>query len=115
MDLAIPVLTDPKRSFGPREPRITAIAWRGDRGEHASSLRINLVNAILGDLKQMLAIERGSRMSSDINRPNCLAARWIDRIQFVTRGKPNVMAIVGHTMHTLDPRKGSKLTNHFSC
>ena len=50
VDLSIPILPDPKRPFGPREPRITA-AGRRDRGDHIAGLRINLLDAILGELK----------------------------------------------------------------
>ena len=67
MDLAFAILTYPKRAFGPSESRVTSITGRGDRGEHASCVRVDLVNAIVGDLKQMLAIESRSRVSRDIN------------------------------------------------
>src|ERR1700693_273271 len=57
MDLPIPILSDPERPFGPREPRVTATAGRWDGGEHTASLGINLLDAILGNLKQVLPIE----------------------------------------------------------
>src|SRR5262249_39705934 len=50
VDLPLPILPDPERSFGPREPRVGAATGRRDRGEHAAALRIDLVDAILGDL-----------------------------------------------------------------
>src|SRR5262249_47946289 len=57
MDLPIPVPAHPKRPFGPREPRVTAAAGRRDRSEHTAGLRIDLLDAISGDLKQVLAVE----------------------------------------------------------
>jgi hypothetical protein len=58
MDLPVSVLPHPERPFRPREPRVTAAARRGDRREHTACLRIDLLDAIFGDLKQVLAVER---------------------------------------------------------
>src|SRR5580658_31325 len=66
MDLPLPVLPDPERPFGPGEPRVTAAAGRRDRGEHMAGLRIDLLDAILGDLKQMLTVKGRSGMRGDI-------------------------------------------------
>ena len=68
MDLPVPILPDPERPFGPREPRVTAAAGRRDRGEHTAGLRIDLLDAILGELKQVLAVERRACMRGDIDR-----------------------------------------------
>ena len=54
MDLPVPILPDPERPFGPREPRVTA-AGRRNRREHTAGLGIDLLDAIFGDLKQVLA------------------------------------------------------------
>src|SRR4029450_4557073 len=56
-DLPAPGLPPPERPFGPREPRVTAAAERRDRGEHTAGLRIDLLDAILGELKQVLTVE----------------------------------------------------------
>ena len=37
MDLPVPILPDPQRTFGPRQPRIAAAARCGNRGEHAAA------------------------------------------------------------------------------
>jgi hypothetical protein len=50
MDLPVPILPNPERPFGPREPRATT-AGRRDCGEHTAGLRIELLDAILGELK----------------------------------------------------------------
>ena len=57
VDLAVPVLSDPERSFGPGEAGVTAAARRGNSCEHLAGCRIDLLDAILGDLEQVLAIE----------------------------------------------------------
>src|SRR5262249_60491994 len=62
MDLPASVLPHPERPFRPREPRVTAAAGRRDRREHTACLRIDLLDAILGDLKQVLAVEGSSCM-----------------------------------------------------
>ncbi len=61
-DLPVAILPDPERPFGPCEPRATA-ARRRDRGEHTAGVRIDLLDAILGELKQMLAVERADRQT----------------------------------------------------
>src|SRR5262249_12143624 len=67
MDLPIAILPDPQRSFGPREPRISAASGRRDRGDHATGLRIDLLDSVLGELKQVLAVERGSGMRGHVD------------------------------------------------
>jgi hypothetical protein len=67
MDLAIPILPDPQRTFGPREPRVAATARRWDGAEHTAGLWIDLMDAILSNLKKVLPVECSSRMRSDIN------------------------------------------------
>jgi hypothetical protein len=51
IDLSIPILPNPESAFGPGQPRIIAVAGRGDGGEYSAILWIDLLNAILGDLK----------------------------------------------------------------
>src|SRR3712207_3552117 len=51
MDLPVPIMPHPERPFGPGEPRVTAAAGCRDRGEHTAGLRIDLLDAILGDLE----------------------------------------------------------------
>ena len=91
MDLPVPILPHPERPFGPGEPRVAAAAGRRDRGEHAAGLRIDLLDAILGDLKQVLAVEGRSGMRGDIDRAQRLAARRIEGVQLVAGGKPDVL------------------------
>jgi hypothetical protein len=66
MDLSVPILPDPERPFSPCEPRVTTATGRGYRGENTARLRIDLLDAILGELKQVLAVEGRSGMRGDI-------------------------------------------------
>ena len=113
MDLALPILPDPERPFGPGEPGVAAAAGRGDGGEHAAGLRIDLLDAILGDLKQVLAVEGRSGMGGDIDRAQRLPARRIEGVQLVAGGKPDLLAVIGDAMHLVDARKGSILAEDF--
>jgi len=51
MDLPITILSDPQRPLGPCEPRVAATAGCRDGGEDLSRGRIDLLDAILRDLK----------------------------------------------------------------
>src|SRR5262245_54795559 len=64
IDLPVLILRNPKRPFGPREPRAIRTRHR-DRCKHTTGLWIDLLDPIVGDLKQVLAIEGRSRMRSD--------------------------------------------------
>src|SRR4029453_9225139 len=68
MEFAVAILPPPERPFGPRESRVTAAARRRDRGEHTAGLRVDLLDAILGELEQVLAVEGRSRMRGDVDR-----------------------------------------------
>ena len=78
MDLALAILPDPQRAFGPRQPRVAAAAGRRDRREHPAGLRIDLLDAILGQLEQVPAVERGAGVRGDVDRARALAARRIE-------------------------------------
>src|SRR5262249_58156342 len=67
MDLAVSILPDPERPFGPREARVTAAARRRDRGEHTAGLRIDLLDAILGELKQVPAVQSRSSLPRHVH------------------------------------------------
>src|SRR5206468_8427636 len=72
MDLSVPILADPERPFRPREPR-GAAGGRRDRGHHVPGLGVDLLDPIAGDLKQVAAVERRSRMRGNLERPQLLA------------------------------------------
>src|SRR6266568_924040 len=105
MALPVSILSDPKRTFGPRESRVAAAAaGRRDRGEHTASFGIDLLDAIVGDLKQVFAIESRSCMRRDIYRAHHLSARRIEGIQLVARCKPDVLTVIAHSMHAVSSR-----------
>src|SRR4029077_9520966 len=78
MDLAITVLPDPERPLRPCEARVTAPAGCRDGGKHLPGLRINLVDALLRDLKEMPPVEGCPGMRRHGERAQCLAARRIE-------------------------------------
>src|SRR5215813_4257821 len=108
MDLAVAMLPDPQRAFGPRQPRAAA-AGRRNGGEYAAGVSIDLLDAVVGDLIEVPAVEGGSRMRGDRNRAQRLAARRIERLQRVAGGKPDMATIKRHPIHVLDARKGPPL------
>src|SRR5689334_15852592 len=57
VNLPVSILSDPQRSLGPRESRVAASPGRRNRGDDATGLRIDFLNPIFGDLKEMLAVE----------------------------------------------------------
>src|SRR5262249_54833848 len=67
VDLPLPILPHPQGAFGPRQPRATA-AGRRNRGEHTAALRIDLQDAIVGELKQMPAVERRACICGNLDR-----------------------------------------------
>ena len=111
MDLPIAILSHPERPFGPRESRVTATAGCRDRGEHTAGRGIDLLDAIFGELKQVLAVESRSCMRGDIDRAQRLPARRIEGLQRVSGCKPDVLAVVGDAMHVVDTRKWPIFTN----
>jgi len=113
VDLAVPILPHPERPFGPCEPRVTAASRRRDRGEHTAGLRIDLVDSILGDLKQVLAVESGSSVRGEVDRPQHFSARRIEGVQLVSGGKPDVLTVIRDAMHRVGTLEGSVLTNNF--
>jgi len=92
MDLPASVLPHPERPFRPCEPRVTAATRRRDRREHTACRRIDLLNAILGDLIQVLAVEAV---------PAC-AATSIERTVFPLSGS-RALSLSPDANHTCRP------------
>src|ERR1700686_83197 len=113
MDLPVSILPDPKRTFGPRESRVAAAAGRWDGGEHTASFGIDLLDAILGDLKQVFAIEGRSCMCRDVERAHHLSARGIKGIQLVARCKPDVLTVEANSMHAVSSGERAILLDDF--
>ena len=115
MDLAAPMLSHPKRAFGPGEPQVAAASGRRDGREHTAGLRIDLLDAILGDLKQMLAVEGRPCMGGDIDRAYRLPGHGIEGVQLVSGRKPDVLTVKRHAIHPVGIRKGAIFTEDFGC
>jgi hypothetical protein len=69
---------------------VIAAARRRDRREHTAGYRIDPLDAILGDLKQVLAVEGRSCVRGDINRAQRLPTRRIEGVQLVSGATPLV-------------------------
>ena len=115
MDLPVPILPHPERAFGPGEPRVTAAAGRRNRGEHEAGLRIDLLDAILGELIQILAVEGRSGMRGDIDRAHASSRSRIEGVQLVARGEPDVLTVVRDAIHGVDTWEGSVFTDDLGC
>jgi len=50
-------------------------------------------------------------MRGDIDRAQRLSARRIEGDQLVSSSKPDVLTVIGDSMHTVGTRKGSVLTD----
>ena len=115
MDLPVPILTNPKRSFRPREAGVPAAARRRDRGHHTAGDWIDLLDPILGELKQVVAVERRSRMRGDIDRTHSFTARGIKGLQCVAGSKPDTLAVIRDAVHVIDTRKRPIFPDNFGC
>jgi hypothetical protein len=112
MDLPVPILPHPERPFGPRQARVTAAAGSRNRGKYAAALRIDLLDAILAELVQVLTVEGRSGMRGDIDRAQNLAARRIEGVQLVACGKPNPLTVIRDSTHAVGARKGTIFANN---
>jgi hypothetical protein len=96
----------------PREPRVAA-AGRRDRSEHPAALRIDFLNAIFGELKQMLAVERGASVRGHLDRSHGFSACGVEGGQPVASGEPDMTAVIGDAAHVVDLWKGAVLADDF--
>src|SRR5262249_104206 len=114
MDLPFPILSYPKRPFSPREAGVTAARCR-DRGEHVARLRIDLLDAISGNLKKVSSVESGSCIRDDIDRTSRLTGRRIENDKLVSGSKPNALTVMCDAIHAFDTWKWSVLTDDLGC
>src|SRR5687768_16324974 len=115
MDLPTAIMPDPEHPLGPREPRVAPAAGRRDGGEHAAGLRIDLLNAILGELIEMPAIEGSPGIRGDVDRALHLAACRIDGVQLVARRKPDVLPVVCDAVHLVGARERPVFLDDLGC
>ena len=99
--------------FGPGEPGVAAAAGRRDRGQHPAGFRIDLPDTILGDLKQVPAVESRSSVRGDIDRAERLAARRIESVQLVSGGKPDLLAVISDAMSLFRRPERARIRERF--
>jgi hypothetical protein len=80
-----------------------------------AGVRIYLLDAILGQLKQMLAIKGSSSVRRDFDHAQLLSARRVENVQLVSGREPDILAVIGHSMHAVDPWKWTILADDFGC
>jgi hypothetical protein len=115
VDLSLAILTDPERPFSPGESRVAAASRSRYRSEDTAGLRIYLLDAILGQLKQVLAIKGSASVRRDFDRAQRLSARRIENVQLVSGCEPDVLAVKRHSMHAVDSWKWTILADDFGC
>src|SRR5579871_6351571 len=114
MDFAAAVLPYPARAFGPGKTGIVAApAGRRDRRHDAAGVRIDLQDAIFGDLKEVLAVRGGPGIGADRDRADYSTALGVERVQLVAAGEPHIATVKRHAMHVFDPRKGAVFAHNF--
>ncbi|MCY1302641.1 hypothetical protein D9M70_523080 [compost metagenome] len=113
MDPPTSVLPDPKGSLRPGKAGIAAAARCRDRCQHAAALGIDLLDAVLGDLEQMLAVKGGTGMRRDIDRAHRVPAFRIEGIDLVAGGKPDVPTVEGDAMDVVGAREGAIFAEDF--
>src|SRR5271165_481139 len=115
IDLPLLIVGYPQRPFGPGQTRVTAAGGRRDRCQHFAGIRIDLLDAIIGDLIQVSAVKGRSGMCGDINRAQYFPANRIKSVQLVFDGNPDLLTVIGDPIHPRDAREGSILTDDFGC
>jgi hypothetical protein len=98
VDLAIAVLPDPEAALGPGQAGVAAFAGRGDRCQDVAGGRIDLVDAGLGDLVEVGAVERGAGVAGALERAGDLAAGGVESEQFRAGRGPHAAAVVRDAM-----------------
>src|SRR5690606_7349252 len=110
MDLLFPIYTYPKRSFGPCQPRFTAVAGRRNRRQNAAGVRIDFLNATIGDLEKVLAVKGLPGRCGPISCASCLPTHRVDDAQLVYGGDPDLPTVVRHPIHSSNAWGGAVFT-----
>ena len=85
----------------------------GNGGQHLAGVGVDLLDAILGDLEQMLAVIGRAGMRGDIDRTQRLPGLRVEGVQLVARGEPDAFPVKAHPGNTIHPRKGSVFAQDF--
>src|SRR5690606_3951489 len=95
VDPPILVFAYPEAALGPGQARVRALAGSGDRSQHLAGARVDLVDARLGNLVQVPAIEGSARVADAIDRSHLLASPGVEGEQPGPGGRPYVPAVMG--------------------
>ena len=87
------------------EARVAAVAGRRDRRQHVAGGGIDLVDARLGDLVEVRAVEGGAGVAGAVQRARGLAAGGIEGDQRGAGGGPDALAVVGDAVHACRRRR----------
>src|SRR5262249_1000737 len=107
VNLAVAILADPQRALGPGQAGGTALARCRNRRGHFAPRRVDLLDAALGDLEQVPAVEGRARMGGDVDRARRLAARRIEGGQLLAGRHPDLLAVIGNAMYMVDAGEGA--------
>ncbi|WP_296892534.1 hypothetical protein [Thiobacillus sp.] len=111
VDLAVAVLPHPQAAFGPGEARVAAVARRRDRRHDIARGGIDLVDACVGDLVEVRAVEGGAGVAGAIERMCELAAVGVEGDQPGSGGGPDAAAVVGDAVNVLGAGDGAVFTH----
>src|SRR6185295_10153619 len=100
----------PQAAFGPGESRIPIVGG-GDGRHHLAGGGIDLVDARLGDLVEVGAVESGAGVARAVELAGDLAARGIERDEAVVRSGPDAAAVVGDAGDALRAGEGTVLAD----
>ena len=115
MDLAVAMLPDPERAFRPGHPGVRRLRASGCVASTRPVVRIDLLDAIPGDLEQVSAVEGGSRMRGDIERAHGLPARRDRSRSACRRSRSRIGAVIADPMHVRDVREGAVFADDICC
>ena len=91
-------LSDPERSLGPGQARVAAVGGRRDGGDDLARARVDLLDAVVGELPQELAVEGSAGVGGDGELADQRAALGIEGDDALAAGEPDVRAVEGHAV-----------------
>src|SRR5690606_10687005 len=111
VDAAALVLAHPEVTVGPGQARVAAFRWRGNAVQHGAGGRVDLLDALFGDLVEMSAVEGGAGVAVAFDRARGLAGVRIDGEQARAGRGPDVATIEAHAVHGLGAVEGAVLAD----
>src|SRR6266542_1077650 len=97
-DLAGAILSDPERPLGPGQARVAAVGRCRDGGHDLARAGVDLLDAVVGQLPQVLAVESSAGVGGDRELADQRAALGIERDDALAAREPDVRAVEGHAV-----------------